>query len=392
MSRDGNALFSVAFRPFFLMGSCWIALALAVWIISFVGGRPLNTALPAVSWHIHAMLFGFVLAAIAGFILTAVASWTGRPPINGSLLALLALLWALGRVLNLFSALAPFWIVAATDVAFPLALALLVAREIVAARSRRNFMMPIPIALLAVADALMYLEAAGVGIPTGLGWRLALAAVITLISVVGARIVPTLTRNWLARRGAAALPRSHRWLDGVGSATLHTGLLAWALFPAALPAGLLLLLGAALTFARFLGWKGWTTLDEPLLWILHAGYLWMIVGAALLGLAVIAPVIPESAAVHALTAGAIGTMVLAVMTRVCRGHTGRPLAADRLAVVIYLSVNAAGVVRVAAELLPDAYQSLLEVAAILWIGAFLLFALWSAPVVWRPRTDRQPAS
>jgi uncharacterized protein involved in response to NO len=134
------------------------------------------------------------------------------------------------------------------------------------------------------------------------------------------------------------------------------------------------------------------TADEPLLLILHIGYLWMIVGAALLGLAVMTTAVPQSAAVHALTAGAIGTMVLAVMTRVCRGHTGRPLTADRFAVTIYGAVSLAGVTRVAAELLPGAYLPLLEISAILWIAAFVLFAFWSAPVVWHPRADRRLAS
>jgi uncharacterized protein involved in response to NO len=158
------------------------------------------------------------------------------------------------------------------------------------------------------------------------------------------------------------------------------------------PFGLLLLLGSALALARLAGWKGWMTADEPLLLILHIGYLWMIVGAALLGLAVMTTAVPQSAAVHALTAGAIGTMVLAVMTRVCRGHTGRPLTADRFAVTIYGAVSLAGVARVAAELLPGAYFPLLEISAILWIAAFVFFAFWSAPIVWRPRADRQPAS
>ena len=390
--RRALALLSVGFRPFFLLGACWSAIALAIWIVAFAMGQPLPTPLPAMTWHIHEMLFGFVLAAIAGFILTAVANWTGRPPIAGGRLAALVILWAAGRFLNLFSGLAPFAVVAAVDIAFPLALALLVAREILIARSRRNVMMPVPIALLAVADLLMYLEAAGRPVSPGIGWRLALAAVITLVSVVGTRIVPAFTRNWLVARGAKGLPYANPWLDRIGSAALHTGLLGWALFPTSWPSGLLLLLGAALSLARLAGWKGWATADEPLLLILHIGYLWMIVGAALLGLAVVATAVPESAAVHALTAGAIGTMVLAVMTRVCRGHTGRPLAADRFAVAIYGAVNLAGVTRVTAELLPGAYLPLLEISAILWIAAFLLFAFWSAPVVWRPRADRQPAS
>lgn len=390
--RPPPAPFSIGFRPFFLLGACWSAISLAIWIIAFATGRSLPTLLPAVTWHVHEMLFGFVLAAIAGFILTAVANWTGRPPIAGGRLAALVLLWMAGRVLNLFSVLAPFWVVAGIDVAFPLALALLVAREIIAARNRRNFMMPIPITLLALADLLMYFEAEGMAVPSGIGWRLALAAVITLISVIGARIVPTFTRNWLASRSAAKLPRTNPRLDRIGSAALHTGLLGWALFPTLWPFGLLLMLGAALALVRLAGWKGWTTTDEPLLLILHIGYLWMIVGAALLGVAVIIPAVPESSAIHALTAGAIGTMVLAVMTRVCRGHTGRPLTADRFAVAIYGAVNLAGVTRVAAALLPRVFLSLLEISAILWIAAFLLFAFWSAPVVWRSRADRRPAS
>jgi uncharacterized protein involved in response to NO len=390
--RTALPLFSIGFRPFFLLGACWSAVALAVWIVMFVGGRAAPTALPALEWHIHEMLFGFALAAIAGFILTAVANWTGRPPIAGGRLAALVILWTAGRALNLFSGLASFRIVTVVDVAFPVVLALFVAREIIIARSWRNLMMPFPIVLLAVADLLMYLEAGGEPIPAGLGWRLALAAVITLISVVGARIVPAFTRNWLVARQETTLPFSNAWLDRTASATLHAGLLGWALFPTIWPFGILLLIGAALNFVRLAGWRGWSTTDEPLLLILHIGYLWMIVGAALLGASVVGPAIPRSASIHALTAGAIGTMVLAVMTRVCRGHTGRPLVADRLAVVIYGSVNLAAVARVAAGLLPSLFVPLLEISAILWIAAFLLFALWSAPIVWRPRPDRQPGS
>ena len=388
--RTEFPLFTIGFRPFFLLGACWSAIALAIWTAAFITGRALPTALPAVTWHIHEMLFGFVLATIAGFILTAVANWTGRPPIAGGTLAALVILWVAGRVLNLFSALASFWIVTVVDVAFPVALALLVTREITMARSWRNLMMPLPIVLLAVGDLLIYLEAAGEPVPIGMGWRLALAAVITLISVVGARIVPAFTRNWLMARQRAALPHSDIRLDRIASATLHTGLLGWALFPTIWPFGILLLLGAALSFVRLAGWKGWSTIGEPLLVILHIGYLWMIVGGALLGAAGLVPAIPLSAAIHALTAGAIGTMILAVMTRVCRGHTGRRLTADKLAVVIYGSVNLAGVTRVAAALLPDLFVSLLEISAIFWIAAFLLFAIWSAPIVWLPRPDRPP--
>lgn len=387
MDRTRGVIFSVAFRPFFLLGSAWSVVALGIWIVSFAGGIPLNTALPGVNWHIHAMLFGFVLAAIAGFILTAVANWTGRPPLSGAVLAALAGLWAVARILNLFSTLAPFWLIAAIDVAFPLALALLVARDIIAARSWRNLMMPVPIALLAVADAFMYLGAADTGVSPDLGWRLAVAGITTLISVVGARIVPAFTRNWLARRGETSIPYAHAWVDRIGSAVLHTGLLGWAFFPSSRSVAALLLAGALVTLARLVGWKGWLTRTEPLLLILHIGYLWMIIGAALLGVAILVPAVPLSAAVHALTAGAMGTMILAVMTRVTRGHTGRALSADALACVIYIAITFAGLSRVFAELITAAYQPLLNLAALLWIIAFLLFFIWAAPIVWRPRVD-----
>lgn len=390
--RPAAALLSFGFRPFFLLGACWSALALAVWVLSFVTGWPLPTALTPLEWHIHEMLFGFVLAAIAGFILTAVANWTGRRPVSGGPLAALALLWLAGRLLNLVAGLAPLALVAAVDVAFPLVLALVVAREIAAARNRRNWMMPMPIAMLALADLLMYLEAAGIDVPAGIGWRLALAAVITLISLIGGRIVPAFTRNWLSARQRTPAPFIDARLDRAAAVLLPTGLFGWAVFPDVSLFGIVLLLGAALNLARLAGWKGWMTLEEPLLTILHIGYLWMIVGGALLGAAMLTPAIPLSAAIHALTAGTIGTMVLAVMTRVCRGHTGRPLTADSLAVTIYVAVTLAGVTRVAASLLPALFTPLLEISAVLWVAAFLIFAVWSAPVVSRPRADRRAAS
>jgi uncharacterized protein involved in response to NO len=384
-STWSQALFSFAFRPFFLLTSLWGALALGVWIAAYLGGTPLHGPLAPLAWHIHEMLFGFALAAIAGFILTAVASWTGRPPVRGGALGGLAALWVIGRALNLSPA--PVGLVAAVDVGFPAVLALLVLREIVAARSWRNLMMPAPIVVLGIADLLMYLEAAGLPVPAGLGWRLALAAVITLISVIGARIIPVFTRNWLARAGAGRLPVSYRTLDRLASVTLHAGLLGWALFPGLWPFGVLLIAGAGLGLARLAGWRGFATSREPLLAILHLGYLWMVVGAALLGLSVLTPAVPQTAAVHALTAGTIGTMVLAVMGRVCRGHTGRPLTAGLFTVSIYGLVNLSAVARIAAAFASSASSALLTAAAAGWIAAFLLFAGWCAPIVMAPRVD-----
>lgn len=185
---------------FFLAAALWAAFSLTLWIVLFETGSALPSRFDPLSWHIHAMLFGFVLAAIAGFILTAIPNWTGRRPIQGSALAGLVALWLLGRIACFVSAFLPLWFAAALDVAFPLVLSAVAAREIVAARNWRNLMMPFPIGVLGIADLLTYLERAGFGIPAGLGWRLAMAAIIALVSAIGGRIIPAFTRNWLVKR------------------------------------------------------------------------------------------------------------------------------------------------------------------------------------------------
>jgi uncharacterized protein involved in response to NO len=207
-------------------------------------------------WHIHEMLFGFVLAAIAGFMLTAIPNWTGRTAIQGLPLAGLVLLWLLGRIACLLSALMPFWLAAVIDMAFPCVLFLVTAREIVAARNWRNLPMPAPIAVLGLADLLMYLETTGLGVPAGLGWRLGLAAIIMLISVIGGRIIPNFTRNWLVKQGVTTGSHAHGLIDRAALGTLHAGLLGWAMLPAFRPLGALLLLAAALNLWRLARWRG----------------------------------------------------------------------------------------------------------------------------------------
>jgi uncharacterized protein involved in response to NO len=387
MKRPVPALWSLAFRPFFLAAGLWAALALAVWIVVFTNGALLPSRFDPLSWHIHAMLFGFVLAAIAGFMLTAIPNWTGRPPIRGAMLALLAAIWLAGRIACLFSLFLPFWLAAIIDLAFPFALCAIAAREIAAARNWRNIMIPVPVAVLGIADLLMYLELAGFGIPAGLGWRLALAAIITLISVIGGRIVPAFTRNWLKSRGASALPAQAGLPDRVALGLLHAGLLGWAFFPASPIVGFILIAAALFNLWRLAHWQGWRTAAEPLLTILHLGYGWVVIGAALLGASLLHAAIPEAAAIHAFTAGAIGTMVLAVMTRVSRGHTGRALTADRTTMTIYLAITAAAAIRVIAAFSGPSMMTLLAVSAALWIASFALFVVHYGPTLLAPRVS-----
>jgi uncharacterized protein involved in response to NO len=379
------AFLSLGFRPFFLASGLWAAAALLVWIAMLTRGVALPSRFDPLAWHIHEMLFGFVMATIGGFLLTAIPNWTGRLPVRGLPLLALAGTWLLGRVACLVSAALPAWLATGADLLFPVLLAAAAAREIVAGRNWRNLVVLGPVGILGVANLLMHLEANGAAVPPGLGWRLGLAAIVVLITVIGGRIVPSFTRNWLARRPGAALPAGQGRLDLAALVVLPIGLAGWVALPGLRAAGVALLLAAALHLCRLARWRGLSTRAEPLLLVLHVGYAWVVLGVALLGLATLGVDIPPSAAIHALTAGAIGTMTLAVMTRATRGHAGRPLAADRPTVLIFVLVMLAALTRIAAALGAAWFMPLLVASATLWIAAFACFVLAYAPMLLLPR-------
>ncbi|MGH8291073.1 MAG: NnrS family protein [Steroidobacteraceae bacterium] len=382
---SGQVFLSYGFRPFFLGAALWASIALGLWIAMLSTGLALPSRFDPLTWHIHEMLFGFVLAAMAGFLLTAIPNWTGRHPVSGALLGLLSGLWLLGRIDTLISAWVPAWLAIAADIAFPFALVSIVAREIIAANSRRNFPMIVPVAVLAIAQLLMDLGSVGFGSLSGYGWRLGLAAILIMISVVGGRIVPTFTRNWLVKRERDRLPPAPGIVDRASLGVLHAALLGWVFYPSAWLTGIALLVGAALNLWRLTRWQAADTRAEPLLLALHVGYGWLVLGVGALGLTVLDSEIPLSAAIHALTVGAVGTMILAVMTRVTRGHTGRELSADRPTSLIYVLVVLAAAARIAAAFVTVARTDWLLAAAVLWMGAFGLFALRYAPLLLRPR-------
>lgn len=367
------AFLSYGFRPFFLASALWAFIALALWMVVLKTGTALPSRFDPLAWHIHEMFFGFVMAAIAGFLLTAIPNWTGRQPVSGALLGLLAFVWLWGRVVCLISVWLPPWLSITTDLAFPILLASVVAHEIIAANSRRNMMMIVPVAVLGVANLLMHLEAIGIDISEGLGWRLALSAILVLVSVVGGRIIPNFTRNWLSARQVERLQTVHGPVDRVALGVLHAGLFGWAFLPTIWPVGIILVLGSMLNLWRLLRWHGVQTTAEPLLTILHIGYGWLCLGAGFLGVSVLSPAVPLSAGIHTLTVGAIGTMILAVMTRVTRGHTGGVLSADCVTVALYLCVFSATILRVTAAFFTEFLMTFLVTAAALWIAAFLLF-------------------
>ena len=202
-----------AFRPMFLAAGSWAVIALALWLAMFFGYVQLPTRFDPLAWHVHEMLFGFVMAAVAGFLLTAIPNWTGRLPVRGYPLATLACLWLVGRIACLISADLPAWLAVLADLSFPVALLAVAAREIITGRNWRNLPMTAPLALFIVADLLMHLESLGFTVPAGLGWRLAVGAPIVLISVIGGRIIPSFTRNWLFKRKSPRLPSPQNRLD-----------------------------------------------------------------------------------------------------------------------------------------------------------------------------------
>jgi uncharacterized protein involved in response to NO len=295
-------------------------------------------------------------------------------------------LWLAGRIACLASALLPAALAVGLDLAFPVALIVVAARELIAAGNRRNLRLLAPLSLLAIGNLLMHLQALGVPVPPGLGWRLGLMATLILISVIAGRIVPAFTRNWLVQQGDAAAPGGHGYVDRAALAALHIGLVIWTFLPDAPALGTLLLVAAALNLWRLARWRGGATLAEPLLFVLHVGYLWLVAGIALLGLSLLLPAVPTSAAVHALTGGAVGTMMLAVMTRATRGHTGRTLHADARTIAMFALVTAAALARVAATWTGG--LTLLVAAGLLWAAAFLLFAVVYGPMLLlRPRAE-----
>lgn len=382
----GPALFSIGLRPFFLFAALWSAIAAPLWIYAFLSGGPVG-----LDWHVHEMLFGYAGGIIVGFLLTAVPNWTGRLPVVGVPLALLFSLWVAGRVAMLAMALNTDIAAAAwptiIDSLFLVAVAGVVWREVLAGRNWRNLPVAMIVTVLALANIGFHLEA-GAGGVDNLSTRLGLSVVALLIALIGGRVTPSFTRNWQLKRGGP-LPAVADRFDTMTLIATAAGLVAWSFAPFHPATGAALLLAGVLNLIRLARWHGEATLAEPLVLILHLGYLWLAAGFVLLGLSVVAPAhILPSVGVHALTAGAVGVMTLAIMTRSSRGHTGRSLTAGKAEILIYGLVNLAALTRVVGGLLPFAYNSLLIVSVGLWSAAFLAFVISYAPILLTPRLGR----
>ena len=378
----GPALFSYGFRPFFLLGAIHAAIAIPLWLLAFYGVIPFGAAFSPRDWHVHEMLYGYVPAVMTGFLLTAIPNWTGRLPLQGVPLQILVAAWLAGRVVVAASAWTG-WIVATTvDVSFLFLLLASVIREVTAARNWRNLKIAVLLGLLALGNLAFHLEARIEG-AADVSIRAGLAVVVTLIMVIGGRIVPNFTRGWLARERPGRLPRPFGRFDVACIVVSGTALVLWTLHPSADATGLALIGGGLAQLARLIRWAGDRTVGERLVLVLHLGYAFVPLGFLLLGASAFGIGV-ASAGLHAWASGAVGVMTLAVMTRASIGHTGQALTASAATQAIYAAVLVAALARIGAALEPEWVTVLLTISGSAWFAAFAGFALAYGPSLCRP--------
>jgi uncharacterized protein involved in response to NO len=381
-------ILALGFRPFFLLAALFGAAAVPLWLLIYQGYLHPVSYLPPTVWHGHEMVFGFAIAVIAGFLLTAASNWTGRRTASGIGLGALALLWIAARAAMLVDVL-PYWLVAALDVAFLPALAIVLAIPLLATGNRRNVVFPLIVLVLGAINLSIHLGALGViAWDAGRGLRVAIDLILLMIGVLGGRVIPSFTKNALPQARVNPCPKASvlalLGLAALAVAEIATGNPA-VTGAAALAAGIANAL-------RMRGWDNRATLRHPILWILHVGYGWMAAGLMLRGVAELTDIIPLDAGVHALTLGAIGSMIIGMMSRVALGHTGRAIIPAPLTVAAYWLVNVAALLRVAFALTwDDALRTAsLTGSGALWSLAFLIFAIVYLPILTRPRVDGRP--
>jgi uncharacterized protein involved in response to NO len=379
----GTAIWQLGFRPFYLLASGFASLSITLWALQYGGILPMPY-LQGPVWHAHEMLFGFALAVIVGFLFTAGHNWTNQPTPSGLPLGGLALLWAAARVL----VLTPYgWASAAANVAFPLLAAVALARPFMAARNRRNYFFVGLLLLLAAATLCVHLQMLGaISLPGWAGIQLGLDVVLFIMAVMAGRVLPMFTNNGVPGAKAVRHAGLEKLALGLVLALLVADLLQW---PAPLLATIAALAASA-HLGRWLFWQPWTTLRTPIVWVLHAAYLWIPMHLGLRAAAALGWV-SSSAPAHALMAGAAGGLIIGMMTRTARGHTARPLRADRADVACYVLVLCAALVRVGVPLaVPEWNVDAVLLSAALWSAGFSLYALRYWPVLTRARLDGRP--
>jgi uncharacterized protein involved in response to NO len=376
---QGPAVLSYGFRPFFLLGAAYAGLAILAWLPMFLGELTLRTAFVPRDWHVHEMLYGYLPAVITGFLFTAIPNWTGRLPIQGAPLLALVVVWVLGRFAVTCSAQIGWFAAMLIDISFLTLIAAAAGREIFAGRNWRNLKVVALIALLIVGNIAFHLEAHFAG-AADYGIRAGIAVVVLLILLIGGRIVPSFTRNWLVRENPGRLPSPFARFDMAIVILSAAALLVWVVRQDGLLVGILLTLMGVLHIIRLGRWAGDRTSRERLVLILHIGYAFIPAGF-LLAAAAALDFVPPSAGIHAWMAGAAGVMTLAVMTRASLGHTGQQLVASPTTQGIYVAIVIAALARICAVIVPAWSGPLLHMAAFAWAAAFLGFAVCFGPAL-----------
>ncbi len=380
----GPALFSYGFRPLFLVAGIFAALVVPLWMGVWSGEVVLEGPFSPLDWHIHEMLFGYTSAVIAGFLFTAIPNWTGRMPTRGWPLMVLTALWLAGRlaVAGAF-AIEPVYVML-IDSAFMLVIGTMVTIEIVAGRNWSNLKVVVPVLLYLAANLIFHIEAMMAG-SADVGRRLGFAMVVMLIGLIGGRIIPSFTRNWLANRSPdpGALPVPFGRFDGVSLGAALLALLVWVIWPVSPPTGMLLMLAGVGQGVRMARWRGWRVWRSPLVLMLHVAFGFIPAGLIALGLSAL-EMVPAATGFHLLGIGGFGGMTIAVMMRASLGHTGRPLQAGSALTLAFVLVSLAAVVRVAVPLPLG-----LWIAAASWTLGFGLFVWRLAPVLSLPNPARR---
>ncbi|MGV2167321.1 NnrS family protein [Agrobacterium sp. 16-172Ci] len=383
LARTGPVIFSYGFRPFFLGGALWAIVAMVLWIAALSGFIDLGGDYGAPNWHAHEMLFGFASAVLAGFLLTAVPNWTGRLPVSGKPLVWLFALWCAGRLFLLVPGTVGLVTAAAVDGLFLPALLAICAREVIAGRKWKDLKVLGGLLALSVANIVFHVAAIG-GDHSQIATRLAVCAYTVLVIIVGGRIVPSFTRNWLNRFGRTDFPVPYNGFDTAAILTGIAALAVWTIEPESIVAVPTALLAAFMHAVRLIRWRGWTTWPEQVLVVLHVAYAFIPVGFITIALAAL-DVMDTRSVLHVFTVGVIGCMMLAVMTRASLGHTGRKLAASRVTIAAYVALIACALLRPAAEFFPGAMMHLYACSALFWIVGFGLFCVEYGPILTRER-------
>jgi uncharacterized protein involved in response to NO len=383
------AIAAKGFRPFFFLAALFAITIVPLWLLVLQGKVHASAYLEPTSWHAHEMVFGFVTAVLAGFLLTAVGNWTSRETAVGLPLLALALLWVVGRVAMLFAAALPRGVPALVDLAFLPALIVTLARPLWAAKNRRNFVMLAILTALFAADAVTHADALGV-LPAGSARRASLVSIdviLIVILIIAGRVFPMFTRN---ATGASSI-RSLPVLDALAVSAMSLLTVLDVLLPASRTGAALSGLVALLAIGRAVHWGARYSLRQPLVWILHTGYAWLVVGLLLRAVAGSSGAFFGSLATHALTVGAIGSLTLGMMARVALGHTGRTLVPSPKMTWAFVAINLAAIARVGGPIVaPARYFESLVGAAVLWSVAFGLFLGVYAPLLMQPRVDGKP--